>query len=442
MLCALWPQTSTAAERHPTIEKGNAHPYFAAKAVDAGEPFVLDAHRGRKVVMLHVAPWDAGVVAQLPEWEAFAKRCAESEIDFVGVIQELHFDRAALFAKWKKIGFPAYHDPLNQADARRVGRAVCVDEFGIVRAIAKTPAEVSETFVAKAFKGDRSVMRPPFPETPKIKLTKRRADEARRCLEYIEHGDACMFDPEPVLIAEAIDAYGKAVQSAPREAAAAFRLGVAHLIRFYSDGGSPGDLRSAMDALSVAASLDPKNQVFSERLGQFAATSDKRIDSCGWIAEAMRATGVATLRPPPAAIEAAAPSASFKACADSPASPADITPNATALRVESAVVRTPQPKVPGLVNVLIDLAPGSAAIDNGKPIKLWLIPPEGVSLERRLVESAGARRVLLSVAAQLPPGASGDTTLKCVAVFESSGATTRCDFEITIPAKTPELIPS
>ena len=56
---AILPSNVGAAESHPTIRKGHAHPYYALKSVNGGSPFVLDMHRGKKVIMLHLAAWDA-----------------------------------------------------------------------------------------------------------------------------------------------------------------------------------------------------------------------------------------------------------------------------------------------------------------------------------------------------------------------------------------------
>ncbi|MCB9852028.1 MAG: hypothetical protein H6819_02945 [Phycisphaerales bacterium] len=433
------------SENHPTIEKGHAHPYLAAKAVDGGEPFVLDMYRGKKVIMLHLAAWDSDGIAQLPAWARFARECDGGSTVIVGIIHDQNIARAALFAKWKKIAFPTYHDPLNQADARRMGRAVCVDEFGIVRVIVHDPAELSESFVGKQFKADRAVVRPPFCEVPNYKITARQAEEGRRCIEYIEHGDACMFDPEPVLIAEAIKAYEKALQDQPEDPAAAFRLGTAYFTRFQSEGRQADDLRKAMDAWSFAAGRDPKNQVFCERLLQFACTSDKRVNSCGWIAEALRETGLTSLLPAPSSIEIAAPSGNFKPNDATPPAPPELPAHPSVWVIDSGVVRAPTPKVRGLVNVIIALTPGHAGVDAGTPVQLWITPPDGVKLSQRRIEGLAPKNgtLLLSVAAQLPDGpADAMHALKCVAVVAIQGSPTRCDFEVSIPAKLPDLCKS
>lgn len=436
---------AAAADNHPTIERGHAHPYFAAKALDGGEPFILDRHRGKKVVMLHLAAADSESIAQLTAWERFAKDSPSESILVVGVIHGQHFSRAALFAEWKKIGFPVYHDPLNQADARRMGRAVCIDENGIVRQIARDPAELSENFVGKKFKADRAVVRPPFGEVPNYKITARQADEGRRCLEYIEHGDACMFDPEPVLIAEAIKAYNKALIDQPDDPAAAFRLGTAYFTRFCGEGRQANDLQRSLDAWSFAAGHDPKNQVFCERLLQFACASDKQVNSCGWIAHAMRETDTKSLTPSPSSIEIAAPSHNFKPGDDTPPPPPEIAAQPSSLVVDFGVVRAPNPKVRGLVNVVLGLRPGHVGFDKDKPVRIWITPPNDVKLERRLIEGVvpSDGPLLMSVAAQLPDGpADAVYVLKCIAVFEAGGAMTRCDFDLSIPAKLPDLIKS
>lgn len=426
---------------HPTIQKNTAHPYYALKAVGGGDPFVLDMLRGKKVIMLHLAAWDAESLAQLPAWEKFAKGLAKDDAVFVGVVHDQYLDRAALFVKWKHISFPAYHDSLNIADARRMARAVCVDEYGIVRHIARSPDGLMEGFVNKKFAYDRVQVRPPLKELPNFKHTKRIASEARESFEYIEHGDACLFDPAPVLMAEAIDAYELALTKTPTDGMAAFRLGCAYRMRFDSATREAGDLRKSFDAWSVAARLDPKNEVTTRRLLQYAAPSDKPANSCGWIVEAMRAVEGATLESMPWPIEIAAPSDSFKACAQTAVAPPKGV-DSVSMKVDSGIIRAANPKVPGLVNVVIALFPGGA-VDDGQPVRIWVTPPEGVQVSDRVLEvraPAGGRPVVASVAARLPSGKDDAAyVLKCVAVVSSNGKAGQCAFDVSIPAKAPAV---
>lgn len=443
---AILPSNVGAAESHPTIRKGHAHPYYALKSVNGGDPFVLDMHRGKKVIMLHLAPWDAESSAQLPVWNEFAKAHADDSIVMVGIVHDLFADRAELFAKWKPMAFPAYHDCLNGPDARRMARAVCVDEFGIVQEIVHDPKGVMQNFVSKEFKLDRAAVRPPVAALPDFKYTKRVAAEARRCAEYIAHGDACLFEPADVLIVEAIDAYQRALGVEPKDSAAAFRLGTAYYKRFFSERREAGDLGKAFDAWSVALRSDPRNEVTRERLLEFAATSDKRVSTCGWVSDAMADVHGGSLEPAPMAIELAQPSANFKPATESPAPPPELPDANTAMSVEIGIVRVPDTRVPGLVNCVVAMIPTSGELAGGQVVKLWVTPTPGVDVGDRLVEcelaqAATSRRpVMMSVAARLnDDNADAKHALNCVAVFKLNGAMTRCKFTIPISCKAPEL---
>lgn len=452
MVAVALTAASWADEPHPAIRRGLAHPYYALKAVDGGEPFILDRFRGKKVIVLHLAPWDPESVAQLPVWEKFAKEYQSGPAVFVGVIHEAYPDRAALFARWKKISFPLYFDPLNIADARRMARAVCVDEFGIVQSIAHDPSKLSETFISKTFKLDRSMVRPPIETLRKYKQTKRVAGEARRCFEYIENGDTALETPIAAMVKEAIDSYKLALGDQPKDAAAMCRLGIAYRIRYdLREGDSPSDdLDRSLAALSAAVRFDPKNQVSREWLLRYAAPSDKQWNSCGWIEAAEKAVGGGTLDPPPTAIEMAAPMNGFHPDRETPEGPPEASTSSVAIKVDSGIVRVPDTKIRGLVNVLFALAPGEAStFEPEQSVRVWITPPAGVEVEHRMIEAevpkdAGpGRPVHMSVAARLPDGAPGHVhVLKCVAVFQSNGVPVRFEFDLPVPATAPDPLRS
>ncbi len=440
------PQLARGEGDHPSIRNGKAHPILVARSINGGDPLVLDQYRGKKVIIVHLASWDSESVAQLPVWEKFAKSVSSDSLVVLGMLHDLSFDRAALFAKWKQIGIPMYHDALNSVNARRMSRAVCIDEHGIVQVISGDIDKITEHFVNKEFKFDRNAVRTPVTELPKVRFTKRTAYDANRPLEFIRHGDACFWESNAALASEAIEAYRRAYLLDTSDAAPAFRLGSAYFWRFQSEAREPADLQHAFEAWCVAADREPKNQVFRERIGQFAATPDKRVCSYCWIAQAIQDTGSAPLEPMPLPIEVASPGKQFAPSRDKSEGPPEIAANESVLVIDAGIVRLPDSKVAGLVNVVVALIPTAVAIDADRPIRIWVAPSKGVDVDQQVIEirrsesSNAARPLMLSVAARLP-GTSSDAphVLKCSAVFESAGTPTRCDFEISIPATLPEI---
>lgn len=440
------PRLAIGEGDHPSIRNGKAHPILVAKSINGGDPLILDQYRGKKVIIVHLASWDPESVAQLPVWEKFAKSASTDSLVVLGMLHDLDFDRASLFAKWKQIGFPVYHDALNSVNARRMSRAVCIDEHGIVQVISGDIEKITERFVNKEFKFDRNAVRTPVTELPKVRFTKRTAYDANRPLEFIRHGDACFWESNAALASEAIEAYRRAYLLDTSDAVPAFRLGCAYFWRFQSESRAPADLQHAFEAWCVAADREPKNQVFRERLGQFSATPDKRVCSYCWIAEAIQDSGSAPLVPMPMPIEVASPGKQFAPSLDKSEAPPGIAANESALVIDAGIVRLPDTKVAGLVNVVVALIPNAVAVDADRPIRIWVAPSKGVEVDQRIIEirspasSNAGRPLMLSVAARLSDTSSDAAhVLKCSAVFESAGAPMRCDFEISIPSTLPDI---
>jgi hypothetical protein len=437
-------------ETEPSVRIDAAHPYLALHSVSGGEPFILDQHRGKKVVMLHFAAWDSDSVGALEGWKTFAEQNkGEDAVAFVGVIHDQHRDRGELFVRWKKIAFPVYHDPINLISAPRVNRAVCVDADGLVRAIAKNPEQVTERFIKKKFEPNQTAVRSPNPNPPDTRVTKRMAGEGHRGLEILQHGDALIFGGHPVELTEAIRIYRQAFDIGEPNAAAAFRLGAAYRLRFDSANRQPGDLEKSCQAFQVAAALAPRNDIYIARVRQLGIATDKKACAYGWVAEARESLGGSLgLNPEPMAIEMAKPVSAFKPGDAPPSHPPKIEAGADAVTVEHTVVYALNKSHGGESNLLLALSPPSAGFDAGKPIRIWFDSPDGVAFESRYLEVSAAsptdgQPVLCSVGVKMKDGrATDECKIKCVLVFESNGTTQRIDRELSIKREPPGTLGS
>lgn len=435
-------------ETEPSVRINAAHPYLALHSVSGGEPFILDQHRGKKVVMLHFAAWDGESVSALDGWKSFAEKIEGDDTTvFVGVIHELHRDRGELFVRWKKIEFPVYHDPMNFICAPRVNRAVCIDADGLVRVIAKSPVMVTDRFIEKKFEPISNAVRLPKVKPPDPRVTKRTAGEGHRPLEIIQHGDALMYSGHPVEMNEAIRTYRKAFEIAEPNAAAAFRLGSAYRLRFDSGNRQPGDWAKSCEALQIAAALAPRNDIYTAHVRQLGITTDKQASAYGWIADARQSLGgAARLNPEPLAIEMAGPASAFEAGAAPSTSPPKIESVAGVISVEHAVVYALSKEHRGEANLLFALSPTGGGFDQGKFIRMWFDSTDGLSFESRYVElvagpTADNRPVTGSVGIRFKPDDDGsDRKINVVIVFESNGATHRSDIELTFGREPPKSL--
>ena len=70
----------------------------------------------------------------MPVWHGLTKELVErGELVVVGITQEQHPDRCALFARWKGLDFPILWDPFGVCGVDAVPDLTAVDEHGIVR---------------------------------------------------------------------------------------------------------------------------------------------------------------------------------------------------------------------------------------------------------------------------------------------------------------------
>ena len=88
----------------------------------------------------------------MPVWHELTRELRESgQLRVVGLVQEQHPDRAALFAQWQGFDWPILWDPFGLTGSKAVPNAWALDEHGVVRVVGPKPATLEEQFLARDF---------------------------------------------------------------------------------------------------------------------------------------------------------------------------------------------------------------------------------------------------------------------------------------------------
>ena len=112
----------------------------------------------------------------VPVWHERTRALVEAgELAIVGIVQEQHPDRTALYAQWQGVDFPILWDPFGVAGLEVVPVVSAADEHGIVRAAKLDPRRFEDQFVA----GFMEVEYAPLPAAPARELAFRVSDPAR-----------------------------------------------------------------------------------------------------------------------------------------------------------------------------------------------------------------------------------------------------------------------
>ena len=341
----------------------------------------------------------------MPVWHAKTKRLQEEgKIQVVGIIQEQHPDRCALYMQWQQMGWPVLVDALNRTGVHAVPRAWAIDEHGVLRKKLRNPkrdmAWLEDEFLETAYEKPDVVASPDPLDTATEAFLAGKWDLA-----------ISRFSKE------------KDVEDASTAAKAWFGIGCSYRARHDSKGRQGGDFQAAIHAWTQALAKNPRNYIYRRRLQQYGPRLLKPYPFYDWIETARleitaRGETPLPLLAEPEGAEIARPSRNFVeagATAAKEPDPQAKLPLDTAGLIKISQATAPMPaNIGGTARVYVFLTPNAkrrVTWDNAAgTTQIWLESPQGWQLTERLM------------------------TAKIASKKESSKEDRRFEFEVRIPA--------
>lgn len=330
----------------------------------------------------------------MPVWHELTRGLRESgQLRVVGLVQEQHPDRAALFAQWQGFEWPILWDPYNLTEAPAVPRMRLIDEHGIVRSLRPDPRSLSPDFLEVEFEAPDGLAPP--------------RDWGARVVEasLVDAGSAdergwdaisrALFGGADELDA-AIDVLREVAAAEDAPPIAAFRLGVALRRRYDSEHRREGDFGAALDAWRKALAADPNQYIWRRRIQQYGPRLDKPYPFYDWVETAraeLLARGEEPL-PVRVALTGSESVARETAFGDSELEEPDPDGRVRRVeldlvRVESAAAYDTSRDLP-VARVHVELAPAGDLHWNNEvePARVWISEvPEGWELEAGRLEA-------------------------------------------------------
>lgn len=187
----------------------------------------------------------------MPVWHAKTEELVKAgKLQSLGIVQEQHPDRAALYMQWQKMDWPVLADPFNLLGVKVVPITLLLDGSGIIRY--KNPTE----------KDLEAFMTALYPKT---------------MIEEVDYSFDGSFDSQK-----------KELEKNPKSPVANFRYGVALRQRFDSKERKEGDFGKAIEAWQKALELKPDQYIWRRRIQQYGPRLDKPYSFYDWVNEARK----------------------------------------------------------------------------------------------------------------------------------------------------------
>ncbi len=331
----------------------------------------------------------------MPVWHQAARKWREEKgLVVLGLAQEQHPARCALYQQWQEFDWPILWDPFNLSNSKVVPRFIEIDAGGIVRSLRANPRDFAAEFLDREFPLPASVSSPPAPASAPTAVTASPTatlspSKSRAAIQDFLDGQRALEELIPVL--------ERAAAAYPDDASLQFRWGVALRMRFDSGPGHPDDFQGAVDAWRRALAMRPDQYIWRRRIQQFGPRMDKPYPFYPWVGEAraaIRARGrtPVSLPVPLTAAERAQPERALtvEPGGNPPAEDQGVPVDDRGLiRVRPTVVFGTGRQA-SVARVYLDLRPSKearAVWDNAlEPLRVELDPsslPPGARLERR-----------------------------------------------------------
>jgi hypothetical protein len=215
------------------------------------------------------------------------------ELVAIGVVQEQHPERAALYRQWRRLPWPIWVDSLGLVGLEVVPVPLLLDEAGIVRATGRDlgPADSSEAL--------RAAIRAAFaaaPGAPDVPADWNRVPPLAGApahagpgvtgggaLDFLHYQRGPGSEGALVHLERAVVAFEHELESASGGPSARFRLGVALRTRAESAARRPGDAQRAVVLWQEALAARPSQYIWRRRLQQYGPRSSQPYSFYDWI---------------------------------------------------------------------------------------------------------------------------------------------------------------
>jgi len=336
----------------------------------------------------------------VPVWHKASQRWVnDGKLAVVGITQEQHPDRCRLFAQWQQFDWPILHDPIDVTGAMAVPIVMAIDEHGIVRVVNPRVETFETDFLNKTFPPppDAAAATPVVAQRPDLSELDRTANKLDTIAGWQQYGDALVLWGGVERINNAIEAYRRGLQLAPRDGSLQFRLGVCYRRRYESQLRQEGDFERAVTAWNEALNLDPNHYIWRRRIQQYGPRLIKPYPFYDWIDQAareVRARGETPLElaVSPSGAEIAQPQRRFSEIGQDETSP---DPNGRIHRDKARLIQTevvvvpPRIKPGESVRVHVTVRPNQTADaywnNENEPVKLWVETPADWKTDGRLL---------------------------------------------------------
>ncbi|MGA0437188.1 MAG: hypothetical protein ACO3PO_06405 [Limisphaerales bacterium] len=220
----------------------------------------------------------------MPGWHALTEPHRKAgRLKVVGILQEQHPDRCALFMQWKQMDWPVWLDALNLLQLPAVPYTLLVDEDGRIESVNPT----QETFFAFMEKPPRKrelYSSQPLDRSPEWKMPRLPSDEALEVSAWLEAGQGFFQGSWSSHSMTCLKAFQQALLLEPENGWIHFRLGVVYGRLFDEDPSKPMPLFArAISHWKQALALDPNQYIWRRRLQQYGPRLDKPYAFYDWI---------------------------------------------------------------------------------------------------------------------------------------------------------------
>lgn len=315
----------------------------------------------------------------------------EGKLQVLGIVEEQHPDRCALFMQWKGIDWPILVDSLNLLGVHGVPLVYLIDEQGVIRSAGPKPEDLPRLLEVRY----PSLPSPPSPHpiADPLDLAKKAPKREGDPASWMTYGDSLFLRGAKGDLDRCVEAYQEAIDlGAPPEAW--FRLGVALRRRHDSSRRQSGDFQRAVNAWGEALRRRPNQYIWRRRIQQYGPRLDKPYAFYDWVTKAReeierRGETPVGLLVEPRGSEIASPISTLGVAESTRKEP---DPDERIQRDKAPLVKVDVAAVPGEVrpgkasriHIVLRPDPERRAHWNNEAggLIVWLSPPRGLQVHR------------------------------------------------------------